>query len=165
MEPHRAGGECIAEIDEDKLDEFYECQRRNRVWPAAHCGRKRLSQARAGRSVPCRGGEAARLDREASGATTSCHRHQLSGEQRSAQRHQVLPETFGFVRGPNNFGAKMSMRLSMEDRGFVVADLRGQRRIFESDVEIARVLQHQPEKGLVARLDIRRRDAGIGGSK
>ena len=69
------------------------------------------------------------------------------------------------MRGPNNFGAKMSMRLSVEDRGFVVADLRGQRRIFESDVEIARVLQHQPEKGLVARLDIRRRDAGIGGSK
>ena len=44
--------------------------------------------------------------------------------------------------------------LQRGDRRFVIADLRGERGIFESDVEIARVLQHQPQQRLAAILDL-----------
>src|SRR4029079_907631 len=44
--------------------------------------------------------------------------------------------------------------LERGDRRFVIADLRGERGIFKSDVEIARVLKHQPQQRLAAILDL-----------
>ena len=66
---------------------------------------------------------------------------------------------------PRRVGREDEHALERRDRGLVVADLRGERRIFESDVEIARILQHRLKQGLAARFDIGRRDAGIGGGK
>lgn len=66
---------------------------------------------------------------------------------------------------PRRIGREDEHALECRDRGLVVANLRGQRRIFEGNVKIARILQHRPEQGLAARFDVRRRDTCVGRGK